>query len=70
MAGKGGKGPGQKEDHRGKKRGQVDEIDAEDNLSLLDDTEALEFVEFDPKVESTDSWDPPKGMASFLEKHF
>ena len=27
-------------------------------------------MEFDPKVESRDTWPPPKAMRSFFEKHF
>ena len=42
----------------------------EDVIGLLDEEEALELVEFDPKVESKDTWPPPKAMRSFLEKHF
>ena len=42
----------------------------EDKLDLLSDAEALELVEFDPAVEPEDAWEPPKSMASYLEKHF
>ena len=44
--------------------------DSEDAIQLFDEAEALEFVEFDPGVDSKDAWDPPKQMTSFLEKHF
>ena len=42
----------------------------EDSIHLLDESEALELVEFDPSVEPKDSWEPPKAIAGFLEKHF
>ena len=42
----------------------------EDVIDPLDEEEALELVEFDPKVESKDTWPPPKATRSFLEKHF
>ena len=42
----------------------------EDCISLLDESEALELVEFDPKVEPAGSWEPPQMIRSFLEKHF
>ena len=42
----------------------------EDFVDLLDEEEALELVEFDPKVEAKDTWPPPKSMKTFLEKYF
>jgi len=42
----------------------------EDAISLLDDSEALQLIEFDPQVKPTDSWDPPAAIRTFLEKHF
>lgn len=42
----------------------------EDVVDLLEDSEALEFVEFDPTVEPKDTWEPPKPTLNFLEKHF
>ena len=44
--------------------------DVEDAIDLLDESEALEMVEFDPSISPKDSWEPPKSMVSFLEKHF
>ena len=44
--------------------------DVEDAIYLLDESEALEMVEFDPSVSPKDSWEPPRSMVSFLEKHF
>ena len=41
----------------------------EDMIELLDEKEALELVEFDPTVEAQSTWDPTKGMLSFLEKY-
>ena len=34
----------------------------EDFVDFLDEEEALELVEFDPKVEAKDTWPPPKSM--------
>ena len=31
----------------------------EDSITLLDESEALELVEFDPKVKPSDTWEPP-----------
>ena len=42
----------------------------EDVIDLLDETEALELVEFDPTVQTPSTWDATKVMVSFLEKHF
>ena len=42
----------------------------EDVIDLLEESEALEMVEFDPSVSPKDSWEPPKAMADFLGKHF
>ena len=39
-------------------------------IYLLDDLEALELVEFDPKVKPADTWDPPQSIKAFLSKHF
>ena len=39
-------------------------------MRLLDDTEALELIEFDPRVEPKDTWTPSLVMANFLQKHF
>ena len=44
--------------------------DVEDAIDLLDESEALEMVEFDPSVSPKDSWELPRSMVSFLEKHF
>ncbi len=56
---------------QGKKRRLEDvESEEEDSVELLDPSEALELVEFDPKVESESSWEPSKPISAFLEKHF
>ena len=47
-----------------------DDLDNEDTVHLLDEHEALEFVEFDPSVQSKDKWLAPEPMAAFLDKHF
>ncbi len=41
----------------------------EDMIDLLDDSEALEMVEFDPKVKPADTWFP-RPISNFLHKHF
>ena len=40
------------------------------NEDTIDESEALELVEFDPSVYPKDSWEAPKSMTNFLEKHF
>jgi len=42
----------------------------EDVVDLLDESEALEMIEFDPSVEPSDTWQPPASISNFLEKHF
>ena len=42
----------------------------EDVITLLDESEALELVEFDTTVTPKDTWEPPKPILTFLEKHF
>ena len=49
---------------------EEEQLNEEDIVDPLSDTEALEMVEFDPKVDSEDKWVPPKLMMTFLEKHF
>lgn len=46
------------------------QLGEDDVINLLDESEALELVEFDPSVNPKDSWEPPKPIASFLDKHF
>ena len=41
-----------------------------DSIQLLDESEALELVEFDPSVEQKGAWAPPQVIVTFLEKHF
>ena len=41
----------------------------EDVVDLLDEAEALELVEFDPKVKPLGTWEPPQAICTFLEKH-
>lgn len=60
-------GSNQEEGH-GQKRPLEEE--GEDVVDLLDETEALELVEFDPKVNPKDTWEPPQAIATFLERHF
>ena len=42
----------------------------DDVVQLLDQDEALELIEFDPTVDSKDTWKPPQAIQAFLEKHF
>ena len=42
----------------------------EDVVDLLDESEALELIEFDPSVDPKDTWQAPQVMTTFLEKHF
>ena len=44
--------------------------DNEDTIDLLEDAEALELVEFDPSVAPKNSWEAPKAITEFLNKHF
>ena len=39
-------------------------------IEHLSKTEALEMLEFDPKVASEEKWVPLQSVATFLEKHF
>ena len=52
------------------KRARLMHEDEEDVIQLLDEIETLELVEFDPKVEPLDTWEPPQVIIKFLEKHF
>ena len=52
------------------KRPRHEEREVDDTINLLDDAEALELVEFDPKVKPTGTWEPPKTIRNFLERHF
>ena len=54
----------------GRKGETDDDLDGEDTVHLLDEHEALEFVEFDPSVQPKDEWLAPEPMAAFLDKHF
>ncbi len=36
-------------------------------MELLDESEALELVEFDPVVNSVDTWEPPQPIENFLD---
>ena len=47
-----------------------DDLDGEDTVHLLDEHEALEFVEFDPSVQANDKWQASEPMSAFLDKHF
>ena len=37
---------------------------------LLSESEAIEWIEFDPVVDPENSWEPPRVMKDFLEKYF
>ena len=49
---------------------QDSEEEEKDTLTLLSEAEALELVEFDPAVQSENTWDPPSVIKAFLERHF
>ena len=51
------------------KRPRIQE-EEEDVIDLLDESEALEMVEFDRKVKPADTWEPPQSISSLLNKHF
>lgn len=38
--------------------------DPEDVVEMLDPSEALELVEFDPSVDPKDAWKPPKAISA------
>lgn len=42
----------------------------DDIHNLPNEAEALELVEFDPTVTPKNTWNPPKPIVSFYEKHF
>jgi len=42
----------------------------DDVIDYLSDGEALELLEFDPRVSLEDTWEANKTMSEFLEKHF
>ena len=44
--------------------------DNKDVVDLLDDDEALEFMEFNPTVEASTTWTPSETTVNFLEKNF
>ena len=58
--------PGDTDLETGKNPKSVDK----DLVELLDDSKALEFVEFNPTVEVPTAWTPSETMVSFLEKNF
>lgn len=45
-------------------------LEDEDSIQLLDESEALELVGYDPNIEPKNIWDPPSSMVCFLETHF
>ena len=72
-----GAGPCDPGPSRTSKRPRTEEPDDNDTddqesdvVTLLDEAEALELVEFDPAVTPKNSWKPPKPIVTFLEKHF
>ena len=56
------------DERRGGNNEDVEE--EEDVINLLEDSEALEFVEFDPMVEMPTMWCTTSVMLSVFEKHF
>ena len=49
---------------------RVSDGEDEDAIDLLSESEALQLVEFDPKVKPADTWDPPQTIIKFLDRHF
>ena len=48
----------------------LESLAGKDTVHLLDEHEALKFVEFDLSVQPKDRWLAPEPMAAFLDKHF
>lgn len=44
--------------------------DTQDTISLLQESEALELIEFDPAIQPEDAWSPPDNIVKFLDRHF
>lgn len=69
-----GRGLGQRIDHGCSSGTSNSEVgcrsEEEDVVSLLDESEALELIEFDPSVKPADTWEPPQSILGFLEKYF
>ena len=42
----------------------------DDRVVIHDEESNTMFAEFNPEIEQTNSWDPPKQMSAYLEKHF
>jgi len=40
------------------------------HVTLHDDELKTMFAEFNPEIKQSNTWDPPKQMSSYLEKHF
>jgi len=41
-----------------------------DVIHLLDDVEAMEFVQYDPSVQDETAWEASETINTFLEKYF
>ena len=47
-----------------------EEEEEEDVVDLLDESETLELVQFDPTVGSDNTWEAGEAISDFLQKHF
>ena len=51
-------------------QGQAEEDEEEDVVDLLDESEILELVQFDPTVGGDNTWEAGETINDFLQKHF
>ena len=60
----------------GRRDEEEDEIESEsqfqddDHVAMHDEESKTMFAEFNPEIEQPNTWDPPKQMSAYLEKHF
>ena len=60
----------------GQKDEEEDEIESEsqfqdvDHVTIHDEESKTMFAEFNPEIKQPNTWDPPKQMSAYLEKHF
>ena len=60
----------------GRRDEEEDEIESEsqyqddDHVTIHDEESKTMFAEFNPEIEQPNTWDPPKQMSAYLEKHF
>jgi len=49
---------------------EANNVEEDDIIDLLDDAEALEFVQFNPSEQDENAWEAGEVINTFLEKHF